>query len=182
MITLKEWMDLVKYKITDGSSYGWNCYGANVHSIDSWNGLYYDGGFSFGIIIDTVTDAVYEVTACDYVRNRAYRIINPDFKLAHDAEAKSRSVSTNQAWDDVEFVDLELDEDFLTKAQAIQSGEDYDTKVSVTVDFTDEELLKYMKLAHERDITFNQFIELALKNVIEQSESKHDTSTLMSDY
>jgi hypothetical protein len=35
------------------------------------------------------------------------------------------------------------------------------------VDFSDEELLKYMKLAHERDMTFNQFVEEALRAAIE---------------
>jgi hypothetical protein len=55
----------------------------------------------------------------------------------------------------------------MQKALAIASGEDYDTRVSMAVDFTDEELLKYMKLAHERDMTFNQFIEEALRAAIE---------------
>jgi hypothetical protein len=36
------------------------------------------------------------------------------------------------------------------------------------VDFTDEELLKYMKMAHERDMTFNQFVEEALRQAIEE--------------
>jgi len=138
--------------------------------IDSCNELYGKGGFSFGIIFDTRTQVVYEVSVCDYGRRRAYRIINPNYKQAHDAEAKTRSVSQCQAWDDVEYVDLDSDEDFLRKARAIQAGEDYDTRVDVTVEFTDEELLKYMKLAHERDITFNQFIELALHRVLEESK------------
>jgi hypothetical protein len=38
--------------------------------------------------------------------------------------------------------------------------------VSVPVDFTDEELLAYMKIAHERDITFNQLVEEALREAI----------------
>jgi hypothetical protein len=37
----------------------------------------------------------------------------------------------------------------------------------VPVDFTDEDLLKYMKIAHERDITFNQLITEALTEAIE---------------
>jgi hypothetical protein len=38
----------------------------------------------------------------------------------------------------------------------------------VSVDFSDDELLKYMKLAHERDITFNQLVEEALRAAIER--------------
>ncbi len=45
-----------------------------------------------------------------------------------------------------------------------------DGKESIEVDFSDEDLLQYMKLAHERDITFNKFIELALRKAIEEYE------------
>lgn len=176
MITLKDWMELVNYKITGGSSYGWNCYGGNAYAIDSWNGLHAEGGFSSGIIFDTKTQTVYEVSVSDYERNRAYRMINPDYIQAHKLEAKTRAVSDCQAWDNVDYVDLETDADFLTKARAIINGQDYDTRVDITLDFTDEELLKYMKLAHERDITFNQFIELALKRVLEQGDFEKDSS------
>lgn len=37
---------------------------------------------------------------------------------------------------------------------------------TIECDFTDEELLKYMTAAHELDITFNQFVERALKELI----------------
>ncbi len=47
-----------------------------------------------------------------------------------------------------------------------------DSKESVEVDFSDEELLTYMKIAHERDITFNKFIELALRKAIEEHDLK----------
>ena len=40
---------------------------------------------------------------------------------------------------------------------------------SIEVDFSDEELLKYMKLAHDMDITFNKFVEDALRAAIERA-------------
>jgi predicted HicB family RNase H-like nuclease len=36
------------------------------------------------------------------------------------------------------------------------------------VDFSDRELLAYMKLAHEQDITFNQLVVQALTEAIKQ--------------
>ena len=39
-------------------------------------------------------------------------------------------------------------------------------KETIDLEFSDEELLKYMKMAHELDITFNQFVERALKEAI----------------
>ena len=37
---------------------------------------------------------------------------------------------------------------------------------TIDLEFSDEELLKYMKMAHELDITFNQLVERALKEAI----------------
>ena len=46
-----------------------------------------------------------------------------------------------------------------------------DDRVEMEVDFTDEELLTYMKMAHERDITFNQFMEHVIKQFLEENEA-----------
>jgi hypothetical protein len=165
MITLKDFMETVDYKVTEGSDYCWNCYGPNAYRLDSWNQD--QEGHTVGIIFDTQTHVVYEANAYDYKREHAYRLINPEYVETHRNEAAERDVLENQAWDDVDYVDLDTDEDFLEKARAIVADEDYDTRVKVPVDFTDEELLKYMKLAHERDITFNQLVEEALREAIE---------------
>lgn len=168
MITLKEWMEVVGYRITEGSNYGWDCYGPNSYSLDSWNGDH--EGCSFSVIFDTKTQEVYEVQSHDFKNKRAYRIINPEFQKKHRKECKRRDVNLNEAWEDVDYVDLETEDDWLEKARAISSGEYYDTRVSIPVDFTDEELLKYMKMAHDRDMTFNAFIEEALRHAIEEHE------------
>ena len=44
-----------------------------------------------------------------------------------------------------------------------------DHRAEIQVDFTDEELLTYMKLAHERDITFNQFVEQVLQQFLDEN-------------
>ena len=72
----------------------------------------------------------------------------------------------NQAWDDVDFVDLEQEQDWLDKARSIVADEDYDNRVSVPLDLSDEEMLRLMTMAHERDITLNQFVEEILWQVI----------------
>lgn len=46
---------------------------------------------------------------------------------------------------------------------------------SLELDFSDEELLQYMKLAHEQDITFNKFVENALRAAIEKFEADDET-------
>ena len=166
MITLKEWMEIVDYRITEGSDYCWHCYGNDVHMLDSWNGE--QDGHSFTVIFDTKTQVVYEVQAHDYVHNRAYRMINPDFQKKNKKEAKKRDIDKNNAWDDVYYVDIEVDDDFLQKCLSIKAGEDYDTRVSIPMDFSDEELLTYMKLAHDLDITLNQLVERALREALDR--------------
>lgn len=165
-------MEICDYKITEGSEYCWQCFGPNAYRLDSWNQE--QDGHTVSIIFDTRTHVVYEAAAYDYQRNRAYRLINPDFKLAHDNEATERDVDINQAWDDVNYVDLDVVDDFIQKAVAIVNDEDYDTRVSVPVDFTDEELLTYMKMAHDRDMTFNQFVEQALRAAIDEFNMREE--------
>ena len=171
MISLKEWMELVDYRVTEGGDYGWSCYGPNSYTLDSWNGVHGTGGFSFSIVFSTKSQKVYEVSMCDYTNDRAYRMINPKNVEKHRKEAENRSVLENQAWDDVNYIDLDVDDDFFQKALAIRAGEKYDTRVQIPVDFSDEELLQYMKLAHDRDMTFNEFVEEALRHAISEYEA-----------
>jgi len=163
MIKLKDWLDVVQHRVTEGDAYTWYSFGNNAHCLTSWDGDH--EGSSFNIIFDTRTQAVYCVEAHDFARERAYRLINPAYVRAHSLECKSRGI-VDEAWEGVNYIDLEVDEDWLEKAQAIFAGDDYDTHVSVPVDFSDEELLKYMKMAHERNMTFNAFIEEALREAI----------------
>jgi hypothetical protein len=171
MITIKEWMELTDYKITEGSDYCWSCYGPNAYTLDSWNGVHGKGGYSFSIIFSTKSQKVYEVSMCDYTNDRAYRMINPKFQKKHAKEAEMRNVNLNEAWDCVDYVDLDVLDDFIQKALSIRAGEDYDTRIQDPVDFTDEELLQYMKLAHERDMTFNELVEEALRNALVEIEA-----------
>ncbi len=144
MITLKQWMELSRYRITEGS--GYHCNIPNLFSLDSWNGDH--NGWSLSVVFDPKNDQkVYIVEVCDYKNNRAYRV-------------KDEAIDPGkQAWDDVDFIDLEIDDDFISKAQAIVSGEDYDTRVSVPLDLEDDLMFDLMKKAHEKDITLNQLVE-----------------------
>lgn len=168
MITMKEWMELVDYKITEGNDYGWSCYGPNAYTLDSWNGVHGVGGYSFSIIFSTKTQKVYEVSMCDYTNDRAYRMINPSKVKKHRKESDARGSSVNQAWDDVDYIDLEVDDDFFQKALAIQAGEDYSTDISVPIDLPDELLMFAFKQAHEQNMTFNDWMNQMLRDFVDK--------------
>ena len=153
MLSLRDFFELIDYHITEGSDYGWQCYGGHAHAIDSTADNY-----SLTVIFDRQNQTVYEVTVCDYRNDRAYRMIHPDYESAHTAEAQERGVDADQAWDEAKYVDLEADDDFVEKAQAIIAGEDYDTRISIPIDLPEHELLELFKMAHARDMTFNDFV------------------------
>jgi hypothetical protein len=165
MITLKQWMEVCNYRITEGGDYTPD--NLRIYSLESWNGE--QSGHSLFIGFDTNTQIVYIVEAHDYKNERSYRFVNPEFKHVSAFVDKC-------AYDGVDFIDLEVEEDWISKASAIVAGEDYDTRVSIPVEFTDEELLKYMKMAHDQDMKFNDFVEQALREMIDRlktSDSKY---------
>lgn len=168
MITLKQWMETCNYRITEGSEYGWQCFGHDAYRLDSWNGD--QEGHTISIVFDTKTQEVYEVEAFDYNRERAYRMINPDFKAAFDAEVEDREI-LDMAWekDDgtpLKYIDIDVDEDFLEKAYAICNDQDYDTRIQVPLTLDRDQMYQLMMLAHERDVSLNQYVEEVLREEI----------------
>ena len=174
MLTIKEWMELVDYRITEGGEYGWRCFGDDAYSLSSWNGD--QNGWSFDIVFDRRTQEVYTVEVCDYKRQRAYRMINPDFQQAYNNEAATHGAMAKQAWDDVDYIDLEIDEDFVVKATWIKTDQDYDTRVGVPLTVPDDALFELMKQAHEQDITLNELVENILRKFVDQEKTKAHVS------
>lgn len=164
MITMKQWMSLVNYRITEGSDYCWDCFGSNAYSLDAWDGDN-EEGFSVSITFDTKTQVVYQVEVHDYKRSNAYRLINPDYTKAYFAEEKSRNAA--DIYEDYKITDLEVQDDWETKAFSIVNYADYDTGILVPLDFTDEELLPLLKAAHEADMSFNDYVCMALRKQID---------------
>jgi len=166
MITLKDFLEAIDYKITEGSEYGWNCYGEHTHRVERQVGDH--TGNTLTCVFDTKDHFVYELEAWDNQNDRIYRWINPDYIKAYKKACKKHDVDFKNACDRADYIDLDVEEDILGKIHAIANMEDYDTRIIVPVDFSDEDLLQYMKLAHSMDITFNELVEQALKNAIDE--------------
>lgn len=156
------------HRITGGSEYHWQCYGPDVRFLD-----FESEHAHASVLFDTVTQEVYEVTISSKDESiRPYRWLNPETKQDYLAECKTRNIDPHCAWDDVNYVDLETEEDFLDKAEAIINGESFDTRVQVPIELDDSELFHLMKMAHERDITFNELVEDILWGVINAEKNK----------
>ena len=166
MIHLKEFLEAIQYRITEGSDYTWTCFGDNAHQLDSWNGSH--EGYTACVIFDKGTQQVYSMELWDYSKERFYRWTEPEYIDALKQSYKQVGSDYKVACDSGDYIDLEVPEDILDKITCIVKGQEYDDRIKVPVDFTDEELLRYFKAAHERDMTFNQFVELALQEAINE--------------
>ena len=169
-MNLEQVNNLFQHRITDGSEYLWHCYGDNVRSID------YTSTYACGyVVFDTDTQTVYEVSVSPVagswdVEPKPYRYINIEYQDAYKQEATNRGIDADQAWDDIKWVDLETEEDFIEKATAMFNGEKFDTRIQVPIDLDNDTMLKLSMEAHKRDITLNKMVEEVLRNVIAEHE------------
>lgn len=167
MITLKEYLEAIDFKITGGSEYQWRCFGDKARYLDSADneGL---GDYSISAIFDSVDQTVYSIELWDYVNDREYRWINPMFVPAHMDACIQHNVDVHESCDGRNFVELDLASDILEKISKVVAGEPYDERVQIQVDMSEEDMLQYMKLAHSMDITFNELVEQALRQEIDR--------------
>lgn len=164
MLTLETAIKLADYKITGGAEYQWKCFGPNARFLDFETN---PTEASFSLIFDTITQEVYEATVCDYRKENCYRIINPLYKQDYRYEAESRGENANQAYDDTNYIDLDVDEDFIEKATAILNGEEYDERVVISIELPEDIIYTLMQNAHNEDITLNHYMEKILTAAVE---------------
>ena len=175
MMYVSDLNDAFDHKISGGDNYLWTCW-PNARYIE------YKSDYAYvSAVFNTETQEVYEVNISvandeDWENEvTPYRWLNPDFKQEYIDEAKSRDVNHKQAWDEVEWYDLETAEDFLEKAVAIFNGDDsFDRRVQVPLDLPDSDILKIALMAHERDITLNQMVEEMLRIAIERHKEENE--------
>jgi hypothetical protein len=161
--------EAMSHQITGGSEYQWQCF-PDARFLD-----YESEHAHVSILYSTVDQIVYQADASikrevwpdDKRFDKPYRWTNPIFKDAYINESKERNIDPDQAWDDVKWIELETDEDFLEKAKAMFEGDYWDTRIVVPVDLDDDTILKLSMEAHKRDITLNKMVEIVLQEAID---------------
>lgn len=162
--------EALNHSIVGGSEYNWRCYGHNVRFLD-----YESEHAHASVLFDTLTREVYEaIISHKEDKVKPYRWLNPEYKQKYFDEAKNKGVDPYKAWDDVNWVDLEVEEDFLSKANAIFNGFAFDERVQVPVELKQHELYHLMKMAHERDLTLNKMVELLLWETINSEKNRNN--------
>lgn len=145
--------ECLDHAITGGGEYGWKCWG-NARSLD-----YETDTSHVSVVYNPKNQEIFEATV--EIRDEAsrpYRWLNPSQRDKMIEESKTRGIDPDEAWDDVKWIDLETEEDFLEKAHAIANGEDFDERIQVPLTLEDDEMLQLCMMAHEQEITLNQLV------------------------
>lgn len=151
---LENWLKAVNYRITEGREYRF------ASTVPALFVSYWDGdssGVSAECIYSENTYTIIQMTVSAYSTNKSYRWTNPEYR-GH--------VTDNYAYDDVLYIDLELEEDILEKMTKIVNYESYDTRVSVPLEMGEDELFTLMSQAHAKDVTLNQYVTSILEEYI----------------
>jgi hypothetical protein len=110
MLTLKQFMDLTQYRVTETAEYQWQCYGEHALIVDYWNEV---DDYTISIVYDTNTQIIYEACAYNYKEDKAYRLFNPLFQTDYLDEAAYRGIDCT-AYDEVAFTNVKNTESFIT--------------------------------------------------------------------
>lgn len=155
-----------EYKISEGSEYQWSCYGPNARFLD------FDNEYSMAsVIFDSKNQRIYQAEV--WIKNsndNPYRWVHPDYVNQLAEESKSKGVDNTIAFDNVKFIVVDVEEDFLEKATAIWNNLPFDKRLQVPID--EDVFYDLAKLAHERDITVNKLVENILTELIEREKNE----------
>lgn len=167
-ITLQDYLSCINYEITGSEKYQGACFGPHAFYLDYWNGRHMSDHVAANVVFDAVTQTVYEVEVWDGKNQREYRWIHPDYIIAVKNECAMKGRPFEESVPGSKYIDLDLAHDMLEKISAIHSGEDYDPRVAVEIDLTKDEQFELMKLAHEADITLNEYVKRLLEKALEK--------------
>ena len=184
MITLKDFFETINYQINDGSKFLWDCFGPDAFMISCFGKENFgiDENYSLSATFDTKDQTVYMVEAHDYNKEISFRWIHPDYITTFAAESVEKGVSYDNAYDHVDFIDLDNSKDMLEKSYAIFNELEYDTRVSMELDLDKDELYDIMLAAHEKDLTLNDFIESVLIEQLDKLQNKKYDFGNLTDY
>jgi hypothetical protein len=157
MISLDTVLDIVNYQITEGSEAMWPCLGSSTYCISSWDRTL--NKYEICAYFDPVTREVFFVEACDYSQDRAYRYINPAWRDVINNWASEKGHDVTTAWDGVNFIELEVESDWVAKAASIVKREDYDARILIEVEL-DEDTIASLHALHQEtapELSFDEF-------------------------
>lgn len=183
-MNLQQVFEAGKFLISDGSTYGWSCFGPNACLVDfssSPKMLTNVASVTFDRVNQTVYNVeVFFVTSDSESKDTAFRWINPEYIRAYRNESYGRGVPFKSSYDGIEFIDKDNETEILEILKLAMSypdaescGDELKTYINtclIEIDLNKDQLLELMVKAHERDITFNQYMGEVLQLAVENAE------------
>lgn len=165
-MNLHEFFTLFNYKITDGSEFLWKCFGDHARSIELSN----DNVVGL-VVFSKLTQEIFQAEVYNETAAIAYRWMSPVNRDAYRSECTTRNVSFSEAWDGCDFIDVETPEAFMKKAQNLIDGEKPDECDEVEIKLSNDEIVALSLEAHKRNITLNEMMNVALREMLDKIES-----------
>lgn len=166
---IKEILDTIGYRFSAGSNYLWGCYGEHATYLDFKT---VSGKPVGSVVYDSETAEVYEASVEVPGRALAYRWMDTFAREDHEIEAKRKNIDPNNAWDDVSYTDIDVIDDFLEKLSAIINEEEFDERIIVPIEVSEQEEMQLYRLAHAADMTVNDYVNKILRDEMNRLENK----------
>lgn len=116
-MTLKDYFELVDYRVTEGGKYLWSLFGPHAYGLAAWDDE--NESISASVVFDTKKQTVYQMEVFDYATERAFRWTNPDYAQQFITECEQRDAAMEIAYDDVRMTDVADKDEFLKFAREI---------------------------------------------------------------
>lgn len=165
MITIKDFMECVEYKITladqdqqDRMTLAWDDMNPELNNARS-----------VSITFNFLDQTVQGMDVIDGVNKLSFRWEN--------VSIGDKFIGMPSLWVHKSFTHtaILLEEDILEKARAVFLNEPYDARALISFELPDDDVLKLMQQAKMKDLTLNDYIERLLQNEI--NGQKNDTNS-----
>ena len=162
-MALNQILKAVSYRISNSTQYLYSCFGSNQPRLIEFLDVNENpcGNFT----LDSL-GKVYEIVVELAEKNKCYRWIDFEFKNALFNEVVNKGFDPNIAWENIKYTEIESLEDMLIKVEAICKNIPFDERILKPLKLSDDEFLILARMAHEKDVTLNELINLKINDSI----------------
>lgn len=167
---LFEVLQKIKPNITSGSQFLWKCYGNNAWMIDLCRiDTKLHMNETVTIIYDSQHMEIYEISTYSEIHQLEYKWYNPNYREIVKEEYKNRNIDFDDPiCEDIKLIELEMLDDIIEKSSAIIEGKDFDKRILVELNLTNEEIETLTRASVLSNQTIDEFVNSALIQIINE--------------
>lgn len=156
------------YKITEGSAYGWPCYSPYARWLDLEEDV--------SCVFDANTREVFELHISNSDASKVWRWQEPRTIPDFIKECEKRGINPDDASESTKYIPIQGEAEAIAMVYEHMNAEtEGDSLVQINMD--DTELLKVCMMAHEKDMTLNEFVTHVLTIQLEHLKAQQVQDT-----